>query len=547
MKNKSPEYLQLHTKIQDNINDLNHGMQIPEENKSQHMRKNAHNNNALPAWFFEEAVKQAPLAISITDKKANIVYANAAFCLITGYSIDEVIGKNESILSNKSTPRAVYHDLWRTISRNNIWQGQLVNRHKNGTPYLAELMITPIRDSLKNVTHYLGMHRDVSPSFKIEKKLQNQRHFSESVINASPIAMAVLNKDNAVVLDNFQYKKLLSSVSDKEPAHLFMELLSHELGDIWAYLHDNPDGFSDIEIRIDNTTLQPLWFSCSGRIFQEKETDPESFFNENHNDYLLLNLANITKQRQAQEAFHFQTLKALTAEEEQIRSIRETLLGAIHQVSQPLNQIQAAIQIMENKEGQEPLLNLLKELGRSGQNTLATLNNCVPSIVPTTASSINLNQITHEVLMMSNLNFLSNGIIIEWNPSTILPNILGSDNKLRTLFKMLIDNATNALTHNTNQERLIKINSYYNNNQVIVSIADTGPGIAKENQAKIFLPFFTTKSNGSMQAGMGLVVAKEIAHQFNGTLTLDTDYTEGCRFIVSFPELKHDNESGATG
>ncbi|MCO6412203.1 MAG: PAS domain-containing protein, partial [Thiogranum sp.] len=85
----------------------------------------------LPFWLYVEAVEQSPVAISITDDSANILYVNKAFTDVTGYLPKQVIGENESILSDKTTPRHVYRELWYRITHKQVWHGLLVNRHKN--------------------------------------------------------------------------------------------------------------------------------------------------------------------------------------------------------------------------------------------------------------------------------------------------------------------------------------------------------------------------------------------------------------------------------
>jgi len=157
------------------------------------------------------------IALIFIVKKANILYVNKAFSKVTGYKISEIIGQNESMLSYKSTPREVYYDLWYSISRNNIWHGELVNRHKNGEPYIAELTVAPMQDPMNNTTHYLGMHRDITESYETKKNLLTQKSLIESVISASSVAMVVLDQNNKVILDNQQYKSLVSDLDHKEP------------------------------------------------------------------------------------------------------------------------------------------------------------------------------------------------------------------------------------------------------------------------------------------------------------------------------------------
>jgi len=93
---------------------------------------------------FMKAVDSCPVGISITDLKANILYANQAFNEITGYAENELIGHNESILSNHTTPSLVYQTLWGRLSQKKPWIGVLVNRRKDDSLYLAELTVAPV-------------------------------------------------------------------------------------------------------------------------------------------------------------------------------------------------------------------------------------------------------------------------------------------------------------------------------------------------------------------------------------------------------------------
>lgn len=542
MEKTSLQYLQVHTDIEKIIETLSPDLLQAEQNEW-FADLNDKRKKLLPAWLFVEAVEQTPVAISITDKKANILYVNQAFCDVTGYQPEEVIGQNESLLSYKSTPRSVYYDLWHSITRNETWEGQVLNRHKSGNPYLAKLTIVPIQDSTHNIRHYLGIHRDISNEYQTEKKLTNQMQLIESVINASPVAMAVLDEDRRVIMDNQQYKKMVSDLGQKEPASFFMDMLAVELGNIDTYLEHNPEGFNQVELRIEDTINKgPLWFSCSGQLFQEKDVNTDNFFDDVSKNYLLLSISNITKQRQQQERTYLQSLQTMLAEEEQIRSIRETLLGTIHQVNQPLNQIQAAIQLMKQRGENGALLDLLNQLKFSCEETVGTLQYCVPEIAPTSTTAINLNQTLHEIISLSSSKFLLNGIVVDWQPHPTLPNILGAENKLRMLFKQLIDNAINALNNSKSAERNITLETYTHDKRVFVTVTDSGPGIPEELLGKIFQPFFTTQKAGTVGSGMGLVMAKEIVHQFDGMIEVDADYKQGCRFIVSFPVITHTDQ-----
>lgn len=501
------------------------------------MKNKSNAKGNLPFSLFLRTVEQAPIAISITDKKANILYINDAFSLVTGYKASEILGVNESKLSDRSTPRQVYYDLWYTISRKRIWHGELVNRKKMGQRYLADLTIAPMLDEYGDITHFIGMHRDITQTYLAEQQVSNQKQLIESMINASPVAMVVLDENKKVVLDNQMYKMLISELDKNEPALFFLEAIEQDLGKLW----DNPErkqSFNNHEIRVEGVGRRGTrWFTCSGNWFTEGDSAADNFFSKQVKEYLLLTINDISQQRRQQESLQIQTLRTMLTEEEHIRSIRETLLGAMHQIRQPLNQINAAIQIMaqRNEETNKPLKDLLGQVQLMGAETLNTLQRCVPEIPETAIVPVNVNQLLHEVMLLYSTKFLANGVIVDWLPNPVLPSILGSANKLRMLFKQLIDNAVNAMNRAGSHERVIRISTSLEANWVYVAIADTGPGIPIHQHSKVFEPFFTTSATGGVQAGMGLVMAKEIVNQHNGLIAIDPNYTLGCCFNLSFP------------
>ncbi len=299
-----------------------------------------------------------------------------------------------------------------------------------------------------------------------------------------------------------------------------------------------PRNFSNHEIRIEGGGHRGTrWFACSGNWFVEKATSADHFFSTESTDYLLLSIHDITLQRRQQEKLQLQTIRDLLAEEEHLRSIRETLLGAVHQISQPLNQINAAIQLMNqrNDNANQSVKNLLIHVQTMGEQTIETLQRCVPKIPESAVLPVNLNQLLHEVMLLFGTKFLSNGIVIDWLPNPILPPILGSENKLRMLFKQLIDNSLNALKLSGNTERLITLCTTTEHDWVFVRVCDSGPGIPPHQHAKVFEPFFSTRSIDSMQVGMGLVMAKEIVTQHQGLIEIDPNYLNGCCIKLSFP------------
>ena len=202
-----------------------------------------------------------------------------------------------------------------------------------------------------------------------------------------------------------------------------------------------------------------------------------------------------------------------------------------------MNQIRAAEQILRCKPNDQNtgLLQILQQIQQSGEEVIATMQKCIPEILQTAIVPVNVNQILHEVLLLSDQRIWKQGIEVHWQPLNTLPSIQGSENRLRILFKQLIDNAIDAMSSSTRGEQQLRIITDADDDLIYVFIEDSGPGIPVEKRSKVFEPFYTTRSNGGNQSGMGLVIAKEIVIQHQGFIDIDPNYEKGCRFKISFP------------
>lgn len=112
------------------------------------------------------AVEAAANAIMITDERGRIEYVNPAFSRMTGYSLEEAVGRSSNLLRSGTHDQAFYEVLWSTISSGATWSGVLTNRRKDGTLYTEEATITPV-DGPGLPRHYIAVKRDVSEERRI--------------------------------------------------------------------------------------------------------------------------------------------------------------------------------------------------------------------------------------------------------------------------------------------------------------------------------------------------------------------------------------------
>ena len=110
-------------------------------------------------------------SIVITDNKGAIEYANPCFCKTTGYSLEELKGKNHRIFKSNLHPDVFYKEMWDTILAGEKWQGEICNRKKNGKLYWEFLCISPIKNDRGTITHFIGVRLDATEVKEAEKKL----------------------------------------------------------------------------------------------------------------------------------------------------------------------------------------------------------------------------------------------------------------------------------------------------------------------------------------------------------------------------------------
>jgi diguanylate cyclase (GGDEF)-like protein/PAS domain S-box-containing protein len=150
--------------------------------------------------------------VTVTDASGRITYANQRFQQISGYQLDEVIGKTHSILNSRTHPKSMFGDMWRTIAQGNTWRGEICNRAKDGSLYWVDTTIIPTHDSGGSVKGYVSIRYDITNRVQALSELEESRALNERKTDLLEMTLAHMNqgisvydKEGRIVIWNDKY------------------------------------------------------------------------------------------------------------------------------------------------------------------------------------------------------------------------------------------------------------------------------------------------------------------------------------------------------
>ncbi len=165
----------------------------------------------------ERAALDEHAIVSIADTAGNITYVNEKFCEISGYSSEELLGRNHRIVKSQRHPPEFYEQMWHTISQGKVWHGVICNRASNGDEYWVNSTIVPFFDERGLPYQYVSIRTDITPIVEVEAALAQREQEVASILDTVPALIWYKDRDSRIVRANRAAAELVG-VSPEEMA-----------------------------------------------------------------------------------------------------------------------------------------------------------------------------------------------------------------------------------------------------------------------------------------------------------------------------------------
>jgi PAS domain S-box-containing protein len=481
----------------------------------------------------EKKAIDACALVSFTDDKGVLIEANRLFCETSGYSFEELIGRNHAILKSNFHSKDFFQEMWNTIGKGGIWRGEICNKKKSGKKYWVDTVIVPFLDEKGIPYRYMCMQFDTTERKEYESSLKEtneELQTTEEELRQQTEELRTTNENLESVLNE------LKEAQNQLVQHEKMAALGQLIAGV-AHEINTPLGAIRSSIHNISQSLDKQLILLPDFLKNLSDTELENFKKliEKSSHKKEQNLTSLEERRLRQGV----KLKLDEAELVNISNIASTLIVQLGLQDDlefiiPLLKGNAGLAILEQTqlaaglkksasivdvaaERSTKVVFALKSYARFGQTESRTLGNIAEQI--DTVLTLHQNQIKRGVEIIKDF---------QYNDA-----ILCFPDELNQVWTNLIHNALQAMDY----KGKLTIMVYKQDNQIVSTFTDTGSGIPQEIRHKIFNPFFTTKKIGE-GTGLGLDIVKKIIEKHEGAIDFESEVGKGTTFIVHLPELK---------
>ena len=535
--------------------------------------------------------------ISMTDTSGIITFANEHFSSISGYSEEELIGKNHSILKSGKHPVDFYQEMWATISAGEIWSGQICNRAKNGNEYWVEATIVPFMDENGLPYKYVSVRTDITEvkrseedAHESEKRLLEQQQTLNTLSTVTDYVLleetAFFNIVTQRAVETLNIERVSIWMLDKKHTEIMCRKLYERKENRWSTglilkRDDYPKYFSAVEnntvISAENAHqhyatsefskgyLTPLGIGamldipirrqghligviCCEHVGGKRtwRSDEQGFVSG------LADLISLNIESSERKAVEIELAEAKKEADSANKAKSDFLSSMSHELRTPMNAISGFAQLL--MMGASDTLddvqrsNVAEILNASNHlleliNEILNLSKIESGNVELSIETVNSSEVILECVslmeqMIQNrkikMYYQFNGKEVSLEYIASLKIFMHVD---RVRFKQIILNLlSNAVKYNVDDGD-IKVAYDVSNEIVRISIIDSGKGISEKGQNELFKSFSRLgQENSNIEGtGIGLVITKKLVNLMDGRIGVDSELNKGSAFWIEFP------------
>lgn len=501
-------------------------------------------------------VEQSPVSVIITDPKGNISYVNRKFTECTGYSPEEIVGKNPRILNGGQSSPDLYRNLWSTITQGKVWRGEFCNRKKNGEIFWEAATVTPLTNPKGAITHFLAIKEDITERRRAEKELRltqfSIEHASDSIQWMDSQGHIVFTNQAACAILQRSREELLSlSIPDIAP------LFPKEAWDaFWEELKTRGSMTFESQLQTKQGEVFPVEMNanylkfdgqeyCFGtaRDIHERRALESQLRQAQKLEGIGQLAAGIAHEINTPTQFVTDNLTFLRDSWKSIHELLEQYRGAI-QTSAAVLPAGTAARLEEAERGCD-LNFMVTEMPRAidqsidGAQRVAQIVRAMKEFSHPDSSektATNLNQAIESTITVARNEWkYVSEIVTEFEEN--LPAVVCYPGDINQVVLNLIVNAAHSIKEKIKDgdKGQITIGTRTRGECVEISVADTGNGIPESIRTKVFDPFFTTKAVGK-GTGQGLSLAYTvIVKKHAGKIWFETEEGRGTTFYIALP------------
>ena len=521
------------------------------------------------------AVEYSASTIVITDPTPRIEYVNPAFTRITGYTLDEVRGKNPRFLKSGRHALEFYQELWGTLGRGEVWRGEFINRKKNGELYYEATRIAPMRDAAGQVTHYIAVKDDITDRkrseealYLLNERLKILREIDQAILGAqSPSAIARAGLGRLSQVAPAKRVSVIEFDTGGVCEVLAIEA-THELGldvtgwlkHLYPLLDEKPhiQGVANLQTQPNRTPLQEALHAEGVRTYvivplyeQEQligalilESDHPGVFTADHINIAaeiagMLSVALHQAQLRASLALRTEELEAQNAE---LDAFAHTVA---HDLKNPLGVVSAYSEFLAtyiDRLDPSQLKQAAELTAQSALKTVTIVNNLL-LLASTNKQAVELKPLDMAKIVQEAQQRLRN-LILEYQPEITLPGewpvALGHAPWIEEVWANYLSNALKYGGHPPALELGGELLPIVPGNHITSWLArfwvrDNGHGLTPEDQARLFTPFERLSQANIGGHGLGLSIVKRIVEKLGGTVGVESAVGQGSTFFFTLP------------